>query len=115
MLGEGGFGKVYKGRVDFEMCGNSKKSGEEIIVAVKKLNSDSWQGYKEWKMEVNFLGYHSYPNLIKLIGYGREDKQLLLIYEYMKKGNLENHLFRSMICRPTNYIYEATFIRRKKS
>lgn len=49
LLGVGGFGKVFKGRVDFEMCRNSKKIGEEMSVAVKKLNSDSWQGYKEWK------------------------------------------------------------------
>ncbi|KAL4597741.1 hypothetical protein ACB092_11G010700, partial [Castanea dentata] len=44
--------------------------------------------------EVNFLGRLSHPNLIKLLGYGWENGELLLIYEYMQKGSLENHLFR---------------------
>ncbi|KAF2586087.1 hypothetical protein F2Q70_00033893 [Brassica cretica] len=36
----------------------------------------------------------SHPNLVKLLGYCREDKELLLVYEFMPKGSLENHLFR---------------------
>lgn len=44
--------------------------------------------------EVNFLGRLSHPNLVKLMGYCWE-KELLLVYEYMPKGSLENHLFRS--------------------
>lgn len=45
--------------------------------------------------EVNFLGRLSHPNLVKLLGYCWEDKELLLVYEFMQKGSLENHLFRS--------------------
>jgi len=45
--------------------------------------------------EVNFLGRLSHPNLVKLLGYCWEDKDLLLVYEFMVKGSLENHLFRS--------------------
>ena len=45
--------------------------------------------------EVNFLGKLSHPNLVKLLGYCGEDKELLLVYEFMSKGSLENHLFRS--------------------
>ena len=44
--------------------------------------------------EVNFLGRLSHPNLVRLLGYCWEDKELLLVYEYMAKGSLENHLFR---------------------
>jgi Protein tyrosine and serine/threonine kinase len=47
--------------------------------------------------EVNFLGRLSHPNLVKLLGYCWEDKELLLVYEFMAKGSLENHLFRSEI------------------
>lgn len=43
--------------------------------------------------EVNFLGRVSHPNLVRLLGYCWEDKELLLIYEFMQKGSLENHLF----------------------
>lgn len=45
--------------------------------------------------EVNFLGCLSHPNLVKLLGYCLEDKDLLLVYEFMQKGSLENHLFGS--------------------
>ncbi|KAG1361074.1 putative serine/threonine-protein kinase PBL21 [Cocos nucifera] len=44
--------------------------------------------------EVNFLGRLSHPNLVKLLGYCWEDRELLLVYEFMAKGSLENHLFR---------------------
>lgn len=45
--------------------------------------------------EVNFLGQLHHPNLVKLIGYCIEDDQRLLVYEFMTRGSLENHLFRS--------------------
>lgn len=48
--------------------------------------------------EVNFLGRLSHPNLVKLLGYCWEDTELLLVYEFMQKGSLENHLFGSKIC-----------------
>lgn len=45
--------------------------------------------------EVDFLGKLSHPNLVKLLGYCLEDQELLLVYEFMAKGSLENHLFSS--------------------
>lgn len=45
--------------------------------------------------EVDFLGQLHHPNLVKLIGYCIEDDQRLLVYEFMTRGSLENHLFRS--------------------
>lgn len=45
--------------------------------------------------EVNFLGCLSHPNLVKLIGYSWDERELLLVYEFMQKGSLENHLFGS--------------------
>ncbi|XWS29125.1 hypothetical protein CRYUN_Cryun24cG0001700 [Craigia yunnanensis] len=65
-----------------------------MTVAIKKLNHESIQGFEEWQSEVNFLGRLSHPNLVKLLGYCREDKELLLVYEFMQKGSLEIHLFR---------------------
>ncbi|XP_076921425.1 putative serine/threonine-protein kinase PIX13, partial [Bidens hawaiensis] len=44
--------------------------------------------------KVNFLGKFSHPNLVKLVGYCWEDKEFLLVYEYVQKGSLENHLFK---------------------
>jgi len=45
--------------------------------------------------EVSILGRLSHPNLVKLLGYFQEDKELLLVYEFMQKGSLNNHLFGS--------------------
>lgn len=41
------------------------------------------------------MGKFCHPNLVKLLGYCWEENQFLLVYEYMQKGSLENHLFRS--------------------
>ena len=49
VLGEGGFGRVYKGWVD-EKTMNPAKGGTGMVVAVKKLNSESLQGYEEWQV-----------------------------------------------------------------
>ncbi|XP_058753047.1 probable serine/threonine-protein kinase PIX13 isoform X2 [Vicia villosa] len=89
LLGEGGFGKVYRGWLD------------GITIAVKKLNSESLQGLQEWQSEIHFLGRLYHPNLVKLLGYCYEDTELLLVYEYMQKGSLENHLFgRGAVVQP---------------
>ncbi|CAM6037431.1 unnamed protein product [Sphagnum compactum] len=93
LLGEGGFGSVYKGWVD-ETGTAAARAGTGITVAVKQLNQEGLQGHKEWLAEVNFLGQLHHPNLVKLIGYCCEDDQRLLVYEFMPRGSLENHLFR---------------------
>ncbi|CAL9164409.1 unnamed protein product, partial [Musa hybrid cultivar] len=90
VLGEGGFGIVYKGIIDE----NVRPGFESTQVAVKKLNPEGVQGDKEWLAEVNYLGQLSHPNLVKLIGYCCEDDHRLLVYEYMACGSLEKHLFR---------------------
>ncbi|WOL09411.1 putative serine/threonine-protein kinase PBL3 [Canna indica] len=93
LIGEGGFGYVYKGWVDEQSLAPSKP-GHGMIVAIKKLKRESFQGHKEWLTEVNYLGQLQHPNLVKLIGYCSEGDNRLLVYEYVARGNLENHLFR---------------------
>ncbi|XP_059278819.1 probable serine/threonine-protein kinase PIX13 isoform X1 [Lycium ferocissimum] len=93
VLGEGGFGTVFKGWVDDKTFAPSKV-GVGMPVAVKKSNPESEQGLKEWQAEVKFLGKFSHANLVKLIGYCWEEKTFLLVYEHMPKGSLESHLFR---------------------
>ncbi|KAF3455226.1 hypothetical protein FNV43_RR05674 [Rhamnella rubrinervis] len=93
ILGEGGFGWVFKGWID----GNTfapAKPGSGMVVAVKKLKRESFQGHKEWLAEVNYLGQLRHENLVKLVGYCSESENRLLVYEFMPKGSLENHLFR---------------------
>ncbi|KAI5423214.1 probable serine/threonine-protein kinase PBL19 [Lathyrus oleraceus] len=91
-IGEGGFGSVFKGSIK-PVDGN----GENLLVAIKRLNKDALQGHKQWLTEVQFLGVVEHPNLVKLIGYcaldGERGIQRLLVYEYMPNRSLEAHLF----------------------
>ncbi|XP_020586990.1 serine/threonine-protein kinase RIPK-like [Phalaenopsis equestris] len=89
-LGEGGFGPVYKGVIDERV----RPGMESQSVAVKLLDLEGLQGHKEWLAEVIFLGKLRHPHLVRLIGYCYEDQHRLLVYEYMIKGSLENHLFK---------------------
>ncbi|ONK61951.1 uncharacterized protein A4U43_C08F35240 [Asparagus officinalis] len=93
VLGEGGFGSVFKGWID-EHTLTATKPGTGIVIAVKRLNQEGYQGHREWLAEVNYLGQLYHPNLVKLIGYCLEDEHRLLVYEFMPRGSLENHLFR---------------------
>ncbi|KAL6325143.1 hypothetical protein AAG906_022988 [Vitis piasezkii] len=99
LLGEGGFGCVFKGWINGTGT-TPVKPGTGLTVAVKTLNHDGLQGHKEWLAEVNFLGDLLHPNLVKLIGYCIEDDQRLLVYEFMPRGSLENHLFRRALPLP---------------
>jgi hypothetical protein len=47
VLGEGGFGSVFKGWID-EQTLTASKPGTGVVIAVKKLNQDGWQGHQEW-------------------------------------------------------------------
>ncbi|KAG7536122.1 Protein kinase-like domain superfamily [Arabidopsis suecica] len=92
VVGEGGFGIVYKGKIL-----NNGDSDPPLVVAIKKLNRQGLQGHKQWLAEVQFLGVVNHPNVVKLIGYCSEDGETgierLLVYEYMSNRSLEDHLF----------------------
>ncbi|XP_010937336.1 serine/threonine-protein kinase RIPK [Elaeis guineensis] len=89
-IGEGGFGPVYKGFVDDKVKPGLKAQS----VAVKLLDLEGVQGHMEWQAEVIFLGQLRHPHLVKLIGYCYEEEHRLLVYEFMARGSLENHLFK---------------------
>ncbi|GJT79362.1 receptor like protein kinase S.2-like protein, partial [Tanacetum coccineum] len=92
VIGEGGFGKVFKGWVD-SVTYKPQGVDDKLAVAVKRSKPESAQGLEEWQAELKFLGKLSHPNLVKLFGYCWEDKDYFLVYEYMQKGSLEDHLF----------------------
>ncbi|KAL8208349.1 hypothetical protein R6Q57_007761, partial [Mikania cordata] len=97
LLGEGGFGKVHKGYLDESMRPGLKSQP----IAVKLLDIEGLQGHREWLAEVIFLGQLKHPNLVKLIGYCCEEEDRLLVYEFMARGSLENHLFKRIsVCLP---------------
>ncbi|KAI4389642.1 hypothetical protein MLD38_001847 [Melastoma candidum] len=82
LIGEGGFGRVYRGQLD---------TGE--VVAIKQLNHDGLQGFQEFIVEVLMLSLLHHPNLVTLHGYCADGDQRLMVYEYMSMGSLEYHLF----------------------
>ncbi|KAL5978482.1 putative serine/threonine-protein kinase pbl23 [Asimina triloba] len=82
LIGEGGFGRVYKG--------NFEKTNR--VVAVKQLDRNGLQGNREFLAEVVMLSLLHHPNLVNLIGYCSDGDQRILVYEYMASGCLEDHL-----------------------
>ncbi|XP_058078027.1 receptor-like serine/threonine-protein kinase ALE2 isoform X2 [Magnolia sinica] len=80
MLGEGGFGRVFKGVLS-----------DGTPVAIKKLTSGGHQGDKEFLVEVEMLSRLHHRNLVKLVGYysNRDSSQNLLCYELVPNGSLE--------------------------
>lgn len=68
------------------------------IVAIKQLSHDGVQGSKEFLVEVLMLIMLWHRNLVSLIGFCMDGDERLLVYEYMSKGSLENHLFRKFPC-----------------
>jgi serine/threonine protein kinase len=84
-LGEGGFGGVYKGLL----------RDSNTYVAVKRVSSTSRQGIKEYASEVRIISRLRHRNLVQLLGWCHEKKELLLVYEFMENGSLDSHLFNN--------------------
>ncbi|KAH1073896.1 hypothetical protein J1N35_026224 [Gossypium stocksii] len=80
ILGEGGFGRVFKGVLS-----------DGTAVAIKRLTSGGSQGDKEFLVEVEMLSRLHHRNLVKLVGYysSRDASQNLLCYELVPNGSLE--------------------------
>ncbi|KAI3955252.1 hypothetical protein MKW98_020885 [Papaver atlanticum] len=81
ILGEGGFGRVYRGILD-----------DGTNIAVKVLKRDDQQGGREFLAEVEMLGRLHHRNLVKLIGICVEEKARCLVYELIGNGSVESHL-----------------------
>ncbi|KAK9064408.1 hypothetical protein SSX86_015790 [Deinandra increscens subsp. villosa] len=86
-LGQGGFGPVYKGTFP-----------EGAEMAVKRLSSHSRQGLKEFKNEVLLIAKLQHRNLIKLLGYGLKNNEMILLYEYMPNKSLDCFIFDRTFC-----------------
>ncbi|KAL8472009.1 hypothetical protein ACS0TY_029298 [Phlomoides rotata] len=81
-LGEGGFGSVYKGKLE---------NGQKI--AVKRLSRSSGQGDLEFKNEVMLMAKLQHRNLVRLLGFSLEGSERLLIYELIQNSSLDTFIF----------------------
>lgn len=84
IIGEGGFGKVYKGVM---------RDGTKV--AVKRSAPGHGQGLPEFQTEIIVLSKVRYRHLVSLIGFCDEGSEMILVYEFMEKGTLREHLYVS--------------------
>ncbi|XP_024542844.1 probable serine/threonine-protein kinase At1g01540 [Selaginella moellendorffii] len=95
VLGEGGYGIVYKGKLP-----------DGTPIAVKNLLNNRGQAEKEFRVEVEAIGRVRHKNLVRLLGYCVEGCHRMLVYEYVDNGNLEQWL-HGPISRTKSLTWEA--------
>ncbi|KAL5199480.1 hypothetical protein ABZP36_020683 [Zizania latifolia] len=90
LLGRGGFGKVYKGRL---LDGS--------LIAIKRLNEDRiGTGERQFLMEVEIISMAVHQNLLRLHGYCMTPTERLLVYPYMENRSLETRLRECSASQP---------------
>uniref|UniRef100_A0A0D9WBP5 non-specific serine/threonine protein kinase n=1 Tax=Leersia perrieri TaxID=77586 RepID=A0A0D9WBP5_9ORYZ len=81
LLGEGGFGSVYKGHLP---------DGKQV--AVKQLKDGGGQGEREFQAEVEIISRVHHRHLVSLVGYCISNNQRLLVYDFVPNNTLHYHL-----------------------
>ncbi|KAG6554618.1 hypothetical protein Mapa_003636 [Marchantia paleacea] len=83
LIGKGGFGPVYYGKL---------VNGKEVAVKVRA--ADSNQGVMEFLNEVRLLSRLHHRNIVPLVGYCIEGRQQILVYDFMSQGTVSDHLYQ---------------------
>ncbi|KAF2307164.1 hypothetical protein GH714_025222 [Hevea brasiliensis] len=99
ILGEGGFGRVYRGIME---------DGSEV--AVKLLTRDNQNGDREFIAEVEMLSRLHHRNLVKLIGICIEGRTRCLVYELVANGSVESHLHGHLLVKSDVYSYGVVLL-----
>ncbi|KAK2458714.1 LEAF RUST 10 DISEASE-RESISTANCE LOCUS RECEPTOR-LIKE PROTEIN KINASE 2.5 [Trifolium repens] len=80
-LGQGGYGSVYKGKLN-----------DERMVAVKVLSESKGDG-QDFINEVASISRTSHVNVVRLMGFCLDGSKKALIYEFMSNGSLEKFIY----------------------
>uniref|UniRef100_A0A0E0DC12 non-specific serine/threonine protein kinase n=1 Tax=Oryza meridionalis TaxID=40149 RepID=A0A0E0DC12_9ORYZ len=83
-LGEGGSGSVYGGHV--------RELGRDVAIKVFTRGA-SMEGRKEYRSEVTVISRLRHRNLVQLMGWCHGRRRLLLVYELVRNGSLDGHLY----------------------
>jgi len=98
ILGRGGFGKVYKGRL-----------ADGSLVAVKRLKEERTPGGElQFQTEVEMISMAVHRNLLRLRGFCMTPTERLLVYPYMANGSVASRLrgiFPSIVLFTYFYLY----------
>ncbi|TSL28214.1 BDNF/NT-3 growth factors receptor [Bagarius yarrelli] len=86
-LGEGAFGKVFLAE-----CYNLTPDQEKILVAVKTLKEASESGRADFHREAELLTNLQHEHIVKFYGVCVESDPLIMVFEYMKHGDLNKFL-----------------------
>ncbi|KAE8730791.1 Protein NSP-INTERACTING KINASE 3 [Hibiscus syriacus] len=82
ILGTGGFGNVYKGKL-----------GDGTLVAVKRLKDLTGSfGESQFMTELEMISLAVHRNLLRLVGYCATSNERLLVYPYMSNGSVASRL-----------------------
>lgn len=86
LLGEGGFGHVYRGCL---------KDGQ--VIAAKMRKEESSQGYTEFRSEIQVLSFARHKNIVMLLGYCIKENHTIVVYEYICNKSLDWHLHGKLL------------------
>lgn len=81
ILGKGGFGNVYRGRLP-----------DGTTVAVKRLKDPSASGEAQFRTEVEMISLAVHRHLLRLVGFCADGGERLLVYPYMPNGSVASRL-----------------------
>ncbi|KAF7131504.1 hypothetical protein RHSIM_Rhsim09G0034100 [Rhododendron simsii] len=82
IIGHGSFGSVYKARLPYR----------GLSAAVKKLSPDAFQGFREFRAEMEILSKLRHPNIVTILGFCSTGSDRVLVYEYIENGSLDQWL-----------------------
>lgn len=92
-VGQGGYGKVYKGIL-----------ADGTVVAIKRAQEGSLQGEKEFLNEIELLSRLHHRNLVSLLGYCDEESEQVNFYSLnIKKHAFSSHFTTAFSSRQLDY------------